>query len=209
MVYRPRRNLAVNIDHLGSQWRWSHLTSGTRPTGNANASDDHMADLWDVSSICSSAKQTNRCVRSESARNVVVHDNGYAEHLRGLRSEEHGFTGTRSGIKVMAFDLTGLGLSFVDGLGYEQESITPSSTECYRLLSFNPNVHPDRIIAVRALYSDSDLLKRNEECTGGTSVTATWLPENEPHLGSEEERPVRWTTTQKGDDERPTKEKLS
>ena len=199
MVYRPRRNLAVN--------------SGTRPTGNANASDDHMADLWDVSSICSSAKQTNRCVRSESARNVVVHDNGYAEHLRGLRSEEHGFTGTRSGIKVMAFDLNGLGLSFVDGLGYEQESITPSSTECYRLLSFNPNVHPDRIIAVRALYSDSDLMKRNEECTGGTSVTATLRlrmnPLNGPHLGSEEERPVRWTTTQKGDDERPTKEKLS
>ena len=166
--------------------------------------DDHMADLWDVSSICSSAKETNRCVRSESARNVVVHDNGYAEHLRGLRSEEHGFTGTRSGIKVMAFDLTGLGLSFVDGLGYEQESITPSSTECYRLLRFNPNVHPDRIIAVRALYSDSDLLKRKEECTGGTSVTATWLPENEPsittsrllldlHAASENE-PAEWTT---------------
>ena len=65
----------------------------------------------------------------ESARNVVVPDNGYAEHLRGLRSEEHGFTGTRSDIKVMAFDLTGLGLSFVDGLGYEQESITPSEVQ--------------------------------------------------------------------------------
>ena len=82
--------------------------------------DDHVEDLWDVESICSSAKQTNRGVRGESARNVVVHDNGYAEHLRGLRSEEHGFTGTRSGIKVMAFDLTGLGLGFVNGLGYEQ-----------------------------------------------------------------------------------------
>ena len=91
--------------------------------------DDHVEDLWDGESICSSAKQPNRYVRGESARNVVVHDNGYAEHLRGLRSEEHGFTGTRSGIKVMAFDLTGLGLSFVDGLSYEQESITPSEVQ--------------------------------------------------------------------------------
>ena len=37
----------------------------------------------------------------------------------------------------------------------------------------------------RALYSDSDLLKRSEECTGSRAVTATWLPENEP---------AEWTT---------------
>ena len=47
----------------------------------------------------------------------------------------------------------------------------------------------------RALYSDSDLLKRSEECTGSRAVTATWLPENEP---------AEWTKN-----ERPTKEKLS
>lgn len=66
-----------------------------------------------------------RCVRRESTSDVVVHDDRYSKHLGCLCTVEHPFAGSSSSVQVVSLHLASLSLCLVDGLGYEQEPVSP------------------------------------------------------------------------------------
>ena len=74
--------------------------------------------------VFSSIPSQGRVCR-ESTGDVVMHDDGHAEHGRCLGSVQHTLTGRGRSIQIVTLDLTRLGLGFVDSFSHEEESIAP------------------------------------------------------------------------------------